>query len=111
MNKVTAPPQKHGPDIAFALLVALALFLGACSGTRQKPPVRSLYYWSTTFVNDSLKRQFYKAHNVQRLYIRYFDVVKKPNQEPLPNATIDFKDSVCASHPSLPNNCGNAFAK
>lgn len=94
MNKITAPPQKHGPDIAFALLVALALFLGACSGTRQKPPIRSLYYWSTTFVNDSLKRQFYKAHNVQKLYIRYFDVVKKPNQEPLPNATIDFKDSV-----------------
>ena len=93
MNKITAPPQKHGPDIAFALLVALALFLGACSGTRQKP-VRSLYYWSTTFVNDSLKRQFYKAHNVQRLYIRYFDVVKRPNQEPLPNATITFNDSV-----------------
>ena len=79
MNKITAPLQKHGPNIAFALLVALALFLGACSGTRQKP-VRSLYYWSTTFVNDSLKRQFYKAHNVQRLYIRYFDVVKKPNR-------------------------------
>ena len=33
-------------------------------------------------------------HNVQRLYIRYFDVVKKPNQEPLPNATITFNDSV-----------------
>lgn len=93
MNKITTPPQKHGPDIAFTLLVALALFLGACSGTRQKP-VRSLYYWSTTFVNDSLKRHFYKAHNVQRLYIRYFDVVKKPNQEPLPNATITFNDSV-----------------
>jgi len=93
MNKITTPPQKHGSNIAFALFVVLALFLGACSGTRQKP-VRSLYYWSTTFVNDSLKRQFYKAHNVQRLYIRYFDVVKKPNQEPLPNATITFNDSV-----------------
>ena len=67
MSKITARPQKHSPNIAFALLVALALFLGACTGTRQKPPVRSLYYWSTTFVNDSLKRQFYKAHNVQRL--------------------------------------------
>lgn len=93
MNKITTPPPKYGPSIAFTLLVALALFLGACSGTRQKP-VRSLYYWSTTFVNDSLKRHFYKAHNVQRLYIRYFDVVKKPNQEPLPNATITFNDSV-----------------
>ena len=93
MNAASTQRPKRAPHMPFALLVALVFLLGACSGQRQKP-VRALYYWSTTFVNDSLKRQFYKAHNVQRLYIRYFDVVKKNGQEPLPNATITFNDSV-----------------
>ena len=76
MNAASTQRPKRAPHMPFALLVALVLLLGACSGQRQEP-VRALYYWSTTFVNDSLKRQFYKAHNVQWIHILYFFVVNK----------------------------------
>ena len=93
MNENQTTPPKLASGMRFVLLLLVGLLFAACTGQRQKP-VRALYYWATTFVNDSTKRLFYKAHNVQRLYIRYFDVVTRPGKEPLPNATIDFRDSV-----------------
>ncbi len=93
MNENQTTPPKLASGMRFVLLLLVGLLFAACTGQRQKP-VRALYYWATTFVNDSTKRLFYKAHNVQRLYMRYFDVVTKPGKEPLPNATIDFRDSV-----------------
>ena len=93
MNRVKTTHVKHTLKARLTLLVGLLLLLGACSNKRQTP-VRALYYWSTTFVNDSLKTHFYHQHGVQRLYVRYFDVVKHPDKDPLPNATITFNDSV-----------------
>ena len=61
-----------------------------------------VYYWRTVFRLDSTERQFLQTHNVERLYIRMFDVVentllgddKRRTEEIVPNATISFKDSV-----------------
>ena len=66
----------------------------------------SAYYWRTVFQLDSTERQFLQSHNVERLYIRLFDVVentllgddKLRVERVVPNATISFKDSVPVSH-------------
>ena len=55
---------------------------------------RSIYYWSTTFQLDSTKRTFLKEHQINRIYLRYFDVVVDDNGEPMPNATVRFRDSI-----------------
>ncbi len=59
-----------------------------------------MYYWNTTFKIDVQKERFLADHKVERLYVRYFDVVKDENGEPMPNATIDLplQDSLRLSH-------------
>lgn len=66
----------------------------------------SVYYWRTVFQLDSTERQFLEAHNVERLYIRMFDVVEnvllgddeQRREKVVPNATITFRDSVPVPH-------------
>lgn len=55
---------------------------------------RSAYYWSTTFRMDSTKLNFIRDHGIQRLYVRYFDVVTDATEGAKPNATILFQDSL-----------------
>ncbi len=56
--------------------------------------MRSIYYWSTTFRMDSTKVDFIKTHRIQRLYIRYFDVVNHPQKGLVPNATVVFESEI-----------------
>ena len=72
-------------------VVALLLLFTAC---QEQQLGRSMYYWSTTFQLDSTKQSFLKEHQINRLYLRYFDVVVDDNGEPMPNATVRFKDSI-----------------
>lgn len=75
------------------LTVLIMLFFAACSH-KESTAVRSMYYWSTVFRLSDSKKTFLRHHNIQRLYIRYFDVVRDDNGWTVPNATIQFKDSI-----------------
>lgn len=59
--------------------------------------VNSIYYWKTVLSLDSADRAFLTDHNVDRAYIRFFDVVadKSPVAvDPIiPDATLQVKDS------------------
>ena len=91
-------------SIACLLLAAL---LAACS-KRQEPVTNAMYYWSTTFDIDSAKTLFMQQHHVQKLYIRYFDVIVDDGTgELMPNASIRFPVSreggnLEPSHPRTP---------
>lgn len=61
-----------------------------------------MYYWNTTFSIDSIKEQFMNEHRVERLYVRYFDVVQNDNGEPVPNATIQFDSAVQCRQEIIP---------
>jgi len=81
------------------LSATLALLLTACS--EQQAPWRDMpvtgsavYYWRTSLQLDSTERAFIQKHNIRRLYCRYFDVVVGAGDEPQPNATITFGDSL-----------------
>lgn len=67
--------------------------LCSCSGEAE-PPVRSAYYWSTTFSLDSMQREWLHREQVKRIYIRFFDVVEDISGAVMPNASISWADSV-----------------
>ena len=63
----------------------------------------SIYHWRTTFALDSAERAFIENHNIDRIYIRMFDVALEQNYETtspeiVPIATTRFVDTI-------PTNC------
>lgn len=81
MNKVV----KHIKVLSLFLL----LLLTSCADKTAEVKTRAMYYWNTTFRIDAQKERFLAEHKVERLYVRYFDVVENESGEPMPNATID----------------------
>lgn len=73
------------------LLICVSI-LSACTKNQQHK--RSMYYWQTTLHIDSLEQHFLQAHDVSRLYVRYFDVVFDESRGIVPNATISFEGKV-----------------
>ena len=72
----------------------LALLASACGRTDGGGSRRSVYYWSTVLDIDSTKQAFIDRHGVNRMYIRYFDVVIGEDGRPVPNATLRFRTGV-----------------
>ena len=74
------------------LLLALSATIGftSCSQGKAEKTLRSAYYWSTIWQLDSNKMNFIRKHHINRLYVRYFDVVKNADGEITPNATLHF---------------------
>lgn len=84
--------KQHTYSHAATLLsIAVILLVFVACSHKDKPSMRSMYYWSTTFNQSEAKMTFLHQHHIQRLYIRYFDVVNDDNDQPMPNATIQFQ--------------------
>lgn len=83
----------------FQLLILLTLLLSACKDP--VPPSKSFYYWKTVFRLNTLEREILAANNVNRLYLRYFDVVTGDNG-PLPGSTIIFRDTLPPDREVIP---------
>ncbi len=54
----------------------------------------SAYYWSTVFRLSPQQHDFIRRHGITRLYVRYFDVVRNTGGQAMPNATIQFEDTI-----------------
>ena len=74
-------------------LPALVLLTGCKQEAESPVSGHAAYYWSTVFKLSDVQRSFIRDHTIQRLYVRYFDVVMGQEGEPMPNATIQFKDT------------------
>ena len=79
--------------LLFNLLVIL-MMTGCRKDTIQVVSGNSAYYWSTVFSISRQQQDFIRQHNISRLYVRYFDVVLNDDRQPIPNATIQFSDSL-----------------
>ena len=54
-------------------------------------PQPSAYWWQTTWNPDSIETEFIKAHDIKKIYMRFFDVTPAENSTvPTPVATIRF---------------------
>ena len=94
--------NKKYPISCFLVAVLFALLFVGCKGQGlheyPRNACNSIYYWRTTFNVTEAEQQFITHHNVNRLYLRLFDVdMSKRNLwetlSPQPIATIQFSDS------------------
>lgn len=82
----------------------LLLLATACGGKKQEMPqepihdeMNSVYYWKTTFAPDSADKAFMERHDIDRVYLRMFDVIADrnetyPGKRAIPNATVRISD-------------------
>ena len=79
------------------LLLCCLLGVMALAGCRRQTESpgggHAAYYWSTVFRLSPRQRGFLSDHAIRRLYVRYFDVVVGQGSGPVPNATIQFRDT------------------
>ena len=74
-------------------VLVLAIILLCCCDSNGGEHRNSAYYWSTVFTVDSSQQVFLQRNNIQRIYLRYFDVVMN-GKEAKPNATIRVEAAV-----------------
>lgn len=98
-------------NCCLVFLIGLMVLVG-CSPTpraenkrnsvvEQRSSANGIYYWKTVFQLNETDLNFLEEHHVERLYLRFFDVVPADKSiksdfdfEAVPNATIAFKDAV-----------------
>ena len=76
--------------LSFLFVTLLAL----CACSEQRVKTNAVYYWSTTFRNDSVQEAFLHKHKIKKMYLRFFDVVVNERGEVMPNATVRFASPV-----------------
>lgn len=76
------------------LILLVSILAYACKEQTPLEHKNSAYYWSTTFNADSTITDFMGHYQINRLYVRYFDVVPIGNGQCQPNATIKFASKV-----------------
>ena len=69
-------------------LLMLLLAVGCQRQNTSRTTLRSAYYWSTEWCSEP--RVMEQTKGLDRLYLRFFDVVLDRNGEPMPNATLRF---------------------
>lgn len=74
-------------------IVLLTMLLAGCSKPPTLPEQNAVYYWRTEWRLDSTEQSFLRQYDIRKVYCRYFDVVMQDG-EPMPNATINFVESV-----------------
>jgi len=70
--------------------VLLVLLFASCEGKKEKMEI-SFYYWRTVFELTPLEKLYIDELEVQRLYVRYFDVGLY-EQQPVPVAPVVFNE-------------------
>lgn len=83
-----------------ATYIVVWMAFTSCQGTTPADSngENGIYYWRTTFSLNDYEKEFMDKHNIQKLYIKFFDVTRNwqtdKNDEMVPEATIQFKDSI-----------------
>jgi hypothetical protein len=78
------------------LLTVLLLYLLTTACRRQPKPL-SFYYWKTEFSLGAVEKHVLQEHQVQRLYVRYFDIDFAPDDsEPKPVSPIQLNNDIKA---------------
>lgn len=64
------------------------------SCTKSEKPVISFYYWKTIFKFSETEKEALKENNVQKLYVRYFDIGIHPESNfPIPISPVRFEEN------------------
>lgn len=72
--------------------ILVVLLIVSCTSKSEKIPI-SFYFWRTTFQLTNTEKDYLKALDVKKLYVRYFDVALK-NDEAIPVAPVVFNETI-----------------
>ena len=91
--------MKSFVKISLALIVAT--FLVGCSRVENTvvEPKNSIYHWKTTFDINDAEAEFLKKHNIERIYVKMYDVATEQNflsgeADIVPIATTKFVSAI-----------------
>lgn len=74
------------------ILLYVFLFFILISCDKKENPIISFYYWKTVYEVTAVEQAALKENNVQKLYIRYFDVdLDSKSKKAYPRSPIRFK--------------------
>lgn len=79
-----------GP-ILFLVLLFFGIVNAYSQGREEKAAANAIYHWKTTFDPTEEEWNFLKANDIQRMYVRFFDVDDSPAK---PIATTVFKQNL-----------------
>ena len=76
-----------------SFLIFFVFLLTGCS--KSDKPIIAFYYWKTVFKLSETEKDVLKDNNVEKLYIRYFDIGLHPKStEPIPVSPIHFQENI-----------------
>jgi len=109
MSRITKHLFAALPALVALMVLACAASLSSCGSDSRGAGERAVYYWSTTMRMDSLKEDFIRKHNINKVYLRYFDVVVASDGNVMPNATITF-DNPSGTTDASPDDSSAVFS-
>lgn len=84
-------------------LLAITLFLSACTSKPDKQVTRAFYYWKSRVNISPEESKKLDSLSVHRLYVKFFDVtLDETSRQPVPAAIIQFPDSGMGPYPITP---------
>ena len=89
--------MKNITKCAFMLVFAMLMVGcqdGGKAGVAIDNPMPSMYYWRTSLTLNDAERQFLNDQKIGKMYVRMFDVTRNANGELMPNATLEFVDTI-----------------
>lgn len=103
---------------AFPLLLLLfvLIYTGCRTPEEDQPARRAMYYWKTRLSLNNYEKQFLREHQIERLWVRCFDVDwDNQRQRPMPIGVLHMDDSLSINQPIVPvvfitNRCIRALA-
>ena len=82
------PKQSNPLKLIYLLIFSIGLF-SAC----KKEPNTSFYYWKTQYSISPYEQNYLDSLNVEKLYVRFFDVdIKNGNAVPIGNLIVHEKN-------------------
>lgn len=75
-------------------MILSVFILFSCTSKTEKVPL-TFYFWRTTFQLTEIEKEYLSELEVNKLYVRYFDVALQ-NDEPIPVTSIVFNENVSA---------------
>ncbi len=70
--------------------ISVIFVFSSCNKNTLKPKV-SFYYWRTVFNLNQTEKQILKNNNVEKIYVRYFDVDLNGKNIPFPESPVFFQ--------------------
>lgn len=82
--------EKRLSHICLSLFALIAIIACTRQSTKDVEAARAMYFWRTDFRLSKEEAAFLHAHDISKIYLRYFDVVVNGAGQVMPNATVSF---------------------